>query len=105
MFEVPEGEEIGGRVCWEGGGRRVLVVVDAGGVVVVVVDVGDGGFGEGDWGGRTEPLKGGMAVPFRVRVPPMGAVGGMMLGGGAALALVVKASRVLPWIGLRMCCC
>ena len=65
--------------------------------VVVVVE---GGFAEEDWGGRTEPLKGMMAVPFRVRVPPMGAVGGMMLGGGAALALVVKASRVLPSVGL-----
>jgi hypothetical protein len=68
-----------------------------GAVVVEVVVVVDGGEEEE---GRTAPLKVGMVVPFTLTMPPRGAWSGMELGGWAALALAVKASRVLPWAGL-----
>jgi hypothetical protein len=64
---------------------------------VVVVEDWDG---EEDDEGSTAPLKVGMVVPFTLTMPPSGAVSGIVLGGWAALALAVKASRVLPWAGL-----
>ena len=48
---------------------------------------------------KTSPLSVAMTVPFTVRIPPIGAFGGMVLSEALA-AKAMKASRVLPEVGL-----